>query len=131
MRHTITWTFLSLWITSTCTADYITPPGMEKCFGIADAHQNDGPFSSDDPETSQGAGGSKIPCEGAAWRWVPKGKCTTIMIGFKKDGAALTGTLEPRPLNVNPEKCLPYKEFGQMPTASQDNAQSGNTAAAA
>ena len=96
------------------------PAGKEKCYGIADAGQNDGPFMADYPEAAQGAGGSKYPCERTAWRWVPKGKCINIMIGFTADGTALTGTLTPRAENVNPVKCLPYTHFGD----EDDNAQS-------
>ncbi len=134
MKHIVTWTFLSLVFTGTCfayTPVIVAPSGMEQCFGIADAGQNDGPFMADYPEATEGAGGSKYPCERTAWRWVPKGKCTTIMIGFTKDGTALTGTLEPRSENVNPEKCLPYKEFGNQGTAGAsgpDNAKPGDTA---
>lgn len=114
-----------------------TPAGMEKCYGIADAGQNDGPFMADYPEASQGAGGSKYPCERTAWRWVPKGKCTNIMIGFTPDGTALTGRLEPRAEGVDPVKCLPYTVFGNEnevhnnPNAQPqqpDNMQAGNNA---
>jgi uncharacterized membrane protein len=47
---------------------------MEKCYGVAKAGQNDCQAG---PGTTC-AGTSKVDYQGNAWKFVPKGTCTTI-----------------------------------------------------
>ena len=49
-------------------------PGMEKCYGISMAGKND---CAAGPGTTC-AGTSKVDYQGNAWKYVPKGTCTTI-----------------------------------------------------
>lgn len=132
MKYLAIWGFFILLCANACNAFtplIVTPPGMEKCFGIADAGQNDGPFMADYPEASEGPGQSRFPCERTAWRWVKEKTCTTIMIGFTENGTALTGTLEPRPEGVNPVKCLPYRGFGPQAEGPNASTEGGSQSA--
>ena len=49
-------------------------PGMEKCYGVSMAGKND---CAAGPGTTC-AGTSKVDYQGNAWKYVPKGTCTTI-----------------------------------------------------
>ncbi len=60
-------------------------PEKEKCYGIALKAQND---CAAGPGTSC-AGSSKVNYQGDAWKYVPKGTCTTMVTPLGK------GSLEP------------------------------------
>lgn len=64
--------------------------GMEKCFGVALAGQND---CAAGPGTTC-AGTSKVDYQGNAWKLVPSGTCTTIELPAASDGSARSGALE-------------------------------------
>ena len=49
-------------------------PGMEKCYGVSRAGKND---CAAGPGTTC-AGTSKVDYQGNAWKYVPKGTCSTI-----------------------------------------------------
>ena len=49
-------------------------PGMEKCYGVSMAGKND---CAAGPGTTC-AGTSKVDYQGNAWKFVPKGTCTSI-----------------------------------------------------
>jgi uncharacterized membrane protein len=49
-------------------------PGMEKCYGVSLAGKND---CAAGPGTTC-AGTSKVDYQGNAWKYVPKGTCTTV-----------------------------------------------------
>ncbi len=49
-------------------------PGMEKCYGVSMAGKND---CAAGPGTTC-AGTSKVDYQGNAWKYVPKGTCSTI-----------------------------------------------------
>ena len=55
-------------------ADKPAKPAMEKCYGVSLAGQND---CAAGPGTSC-AGTSKVDYQGNAWKYVPKGTCTTM-----------------------------------------------------
>ncbi|WP_435530903.1 BufA1 family periplasmic bufferin-type metallophore [Pseudotabrizicola alkalilacus] len=64
--------------------------GMEKCFGVAEAGQND---CAAGPGTTC-AGTSKVDYQGNAWKLVPTGTCTTMDLPAAADGSARAGSLE-------------------------------------
>ena len=64
--------------------------GMEKCFGVALAGQND---CAAGPGTTC-AGTSKVDYQGNAWKLVPAGTCVTMELPAGADGMARSGSLE-------------------------------------
>lgn len=64
--------------------------GMEKCFGVALAGQND---CAAGPGTTC-AGTSKVDYQGNAWKLVPAGTCMTMELPAAEDGMARSGSLE-------------------------------------
>ena len=64
--------------------------GMEKCFGVSLAGQNDCAAGSG----TTCAGTSKVDFQGNAWKMVPTGTCTTMELPAAADGAERTGALE-------------------------------------
>ena len=66
------------------------PAGMEKCYGVALAGQND---CAAGPGTSC-AGSSTIDYQGNAWKLVAEGTCVTMEIPAAADGTARMGSLE-------------------------------------
>jgi uncharacterized membrane protein len=64
--------------------------GMEKCFGVSLAGQND---CAAGPGTTC-AGSSKVDYQGNAWKLVPAGTCTTMEVPAATDGTARAGSLE-------------------------------------
>lgn len=63
---------------------------MEKCYGVSEAGKND---CASEGNTSC-AGTSKVDYEGAAWKLVKKGTCTSVEVKLK-DGTSRKGSLEP------------------------------------
>lgn len=63
---------------------------MEKCYGVAEAGKND--CSSEGGLSC--AGTSKADFDGAAWKLVKKGTCTSVEVKLK-DGSARKGSLAP------------------------------------
>ncbi len=63
---------------------------MEKCFGVAQAGQND---CAAGPGTTC-AGTSKVDYQGNAWKLVPAGTCLTMELPAAADGTTRTGSLE-------------------------------------
>lgn len=80
----------------------------EKCYGVADRDENNCQFATFDGTADDAAGTSK-PCDPGAWRWVPKGMCKAIVVGTRKDGTILHGTLNPSMARGFPERCTPYR----------------------
>ncbi|WP_138933320.1 DUF2282 domain-containing protein [Roseovarius arcticus] len=64
--------------------------GMEKCFGVAMAGQNDCAAG----VGTTCAGTSKVDYQGNAWKMVPAGTCNTIELPAAADGTARAGALE-------------------------------------
>ncbi len=64
--------------------------GMEKCFGVSVAGEND---CAAGPGTTC-AGTSTIDFQGNAWTLVPAGTCATIELPTMADGTARMGALE-------------------------------------
>jgi uncharacterized membrane protein len=64
--------------------------GMEKCFGVALAGQNDCAAG----VGTTCAGTSKVDYQGNAWKMVPTGTCTTMELPAAADGTARAGSLE-------------------------------------
>ncbi|MFN7222474.1 MAG: DUF2282 domain-containing protein [Paracoccaceae bacterium] len=64
--------------------------GMEKCFGVSLAGQND---CAAGPGTTC-AGTSKVDYQGNAWKLVPAGTCVTMELPAATDGMARSGSLE-------------------------------------
>jgi uncharacterized membrane protein len=64
---------------------------MEKCYGVATAGKND---CAAGPGTTC-AGTSKVDYQGNAWKYVPKGTCTSMELPAQGDGAPRQGSLEP------------------------------------
>jgi uncharacterized membrane protein len=64
--------------------------GMEKCYGVSLAGQND---CAAGPGTTC-AGTSTLDYQGNAWKMVPAGTCATIEIPAAADGTARAGSLE-------------------------------------
>ncbi|OIP85620.1 MAG: hypothetical protein AUK37_03955 [Rhodobacterales bacterium CG2_30_65_12] len=64
--------------------------GMEKCFGVALAGQND---CAAGPGTTC-AGTSKVDYQGNAWKMVPAGTCAEIELPAAADGTDRAGALE-------------------------------------
>lgn len=62
---------------------------MEKCFGIAQAGQNDCAAEG----SNSCAGTSKVSYDGHAWKLVKKGTCTTTSVTLP-DGTTRVGSLE-------------------------------------
>lgn len=92
---------------STLPPGVAPPPKFEKCYGVAGKNQNNCAYSSFDGTPSHCAGSAKA-CDPAAWRWVPAGYCTKIIIGTRKDGKILTGSLYPSYERGVPENCCPF-----------------------
>lgn len=88
----------------------------EKCYGVADKDENNCQFATFDGTPNDAAGTSE-PCDPGAWRWVPRGLCEAIVVGTRKDGTILHGTLKPSMARGWPVKCTPYR--GRLPN-SQD-----------
>lgn len=63
--------------------------GMEKCYGVSLAGEND---CAAGPGTTC-AGTSKVDYQGDAWTLVPEGTCTTIELPAMDDGTARQGSL--------------------------------------
>lgn len=66
------------------------PAGMEKCYGISLAGQND---CAAGPGTSC-AGSSTVDFQGNAWTLVATGTCTEVELPAMADGTPRTGSLE-------------------------------------
>ncbi len=64
--------------------------GMEKCFGVALAGQND---CAAGPGTTC-AGTSKVDFQGNAWSLVPAGTCAEMEVPAAADGTERAGALE-------------------------------------
>ena len=64
--------------------------GMEKCYGVALAGQND---CAAGPGTTC-AGTSKVDYQGNSFKLVPAGTCATIEVPAAADGTARAGSLE-------------------------------------
>lgn len=64
--------------------------GMEKCFGVSLAGEND---CAAGPGTTC-AGTSKVDYQGNAWTLVPAGTCTTMELPAAADGTPRMGSLE-------------------------------------
>lgn len=64
--------------------------GMEKCFGVALAGENDCAAGAG----TTCAGTSKVDFQGNSWKMVPAGTCTTMDLPAAADGTARTGALE-------------------------------------
>jgi uncharacterized membrane protein len=63
---------------------------MEKCFGVAQAGQNDCAAGAG----TTCAGTSKVNFQGNAWKMVPAGTCLTMDLPAAADGTARIGSLE-------------------------------------
>lgn len=63
--------------------------GMEKCYGVARAGENDGTGRAETP------GGSTVDFQGDAWKWVPEGTCLTMPLPQQTDGTPRRGSLHP------------------------------------
>jgi uncharacterized membrane protein len=61
----------------------------ERCYGVAEAGQNDGIGAAEDPGTST------VDYQGDAWVWVPAGTCLTMAVPVQPDGTPRRGALEP------------------------------------
>ena len=77
-------------------AAYTTAPahaaeGIEKCYGISLAGEND---CAAGPGTTC-AGSSTVDYQGNAWTAVPVGECETAELPAMDDGTARMGSLEP------------------------------------
>jgi uncharacterized membrane protein len=64
--------------------------GKEKCYGVALAGRNDCAAGG----SNTCAGASKIDYDKAAWKFVPKGTCSSISVKLK-DGTTRQGSLAP------------------------------------
>ena len=85
-----------------------TEPNYEKCYGVSGKDENNCAFATF-TGTPNDAAGTSEPCDPASWRWVPKGMCKTIVVGTRKDGTILNGTLHPSMERGFPVKCTPYR----------------------
>lgn len=85
----------------------LQPAEYEKCYGVAGKDENDCGYASFDGEPNSCAGTAKA-CDPGAWRWVPKGTCSTIVVGTREDGTILRGTLQPSMERGTPVQCSPY-----------------------
>ncbi|HCI48732.1 MAG: hypothetical protein A2977_03155 [Alphaproteobacteria bacterium RIFCSPLOWO2_01_FULL_45_8] len=85
----------------------LTPPEYEKCYGVSGKDENDCGYASFDGEPNSCAGTAKA-CDPGAWRWVPKGTCTRIVVGTREDGTILQGTLQSSMERGEPVLCTPY-----------------------
>jgi uncharacterized membrane protein len=77
-------------LTMASTTDAHAQSGMEKCFGVSLAGEND---CAAGPGTTC-AGTSKVDYQGNAWTLVPAGSCTTMDVPAAADGTARAGSLE-------------------------------------
>jgi hypothetical protein len=88
-----------------------TPPNQpeeyEKCYGVAGKDENDCGYASFDGQPNSCAGTAEA-CDPGAWRWVPKGTCTRIVVGTREDGTILQGILQPSMERGKPVQCTPY-----------------------
>ena len=80
----------------------------EKCYGVSGKDENACGFATFDGTPNDSAG-TAVPCDPGAWRWVPKGMCTSIVVGTRADGTILYGTLHPSLERGFPVKCTPYR----------------------
>lgn len=64
--------------------------GKEKCYGISMAGKNDCAATGN----NSCAGTSKMDYDKGAWKYVPKGTCTSMEV-MTKDGMKRMGSLEP------------------------------------
>jgi uncharacterized membrane protein len=82
-------------VATSASAQPKPPPtaSQEKCFGISLKGQND---CAAGPGTTC-AGTSKIDYQGNAWKVVPKGTCTTVMVPGNR-----TGSLQPLTRDLPP-----------------------------
>ena len=94
------------------------PPEYEKCYGVSGKDENDCGYASFDGQPNSCAGTAEA-CDPGAWRWVPKGTCTRIVVGTRSDGTILQGILQPSMERDKPVLCTPYnpallksKEYG-------------------
>lgn len=83
------------------------PLEYEKCYGVSGKDENDCGYSSFDGDVNECAGTSN-PCNPGAWRWVPKGVCERIVVGTRRDGTILNGTLQATRERGYPVVCTPY-----------------------
>lgn len=83
------------------------PLEYEKCYGVSGTDENECAYASFDGQPNDCAGTADA-CEPGAWRWVPKGTCTRIVVGTREDGTILQGTLEPTMDRGKPVVCTPY-----------------------
>ena len=65
------------------------PGGQERCYGVAEAGENDG---LDDREAP---GSSSADYQGNAWVWVETGTCLRMALPVQPDGTPRRGALEP------------------------------------
>ena len=63
--------------------------GMEKCYGIGRAGENDGVGRAEIP------GGATVDFQGDAWTWTPEGTCLTMPLPQQTDGTPRRGSLLP------------------------------------
>lgn len=75
---------------SSATSPAVAEDEFEKCFGISKAGDND--CASEGANSC--AGTSKIDFDGAAWKQVTKGTCTSIEVTLP-DGKSRKGSLDP------------------------------------
>ncbi len=61
----------------------------ERCYGVSRAGQNDGLGADDTPGTAT------VDFQGDAWTWVPAGRCLTLPLPVRPDGAPRRGSYEP------------------------------------
>lgn len=85
-----------------------TDDEYEKCYGVSGKDENACGFATFDGTPNDSAG-TAVPCDPGAWRWVPKGMCTSIVVGTRADGTILYGTLHPSLERGFPVKCTPYR----------------------
>ncbi len=65
------------------------PDGQERCFGVAEAGENDGIDNRQEP------GSSTVDYQGNAWMWVETGTCLRMALPVQADGTPRRGALEP------------------------------------
>ena len=70
-------------------AGHAQTDGMEKCYGVAPAGENDGIGRAEDPS------GATADFQGDAWKWVPEGTCLTMALPQQTDGTPRRGSLHP------------------------------------
>lgn len=63
--------------------------GMERCYGVVPAGENDGIDGRDAPGTST------VDYQGNAWVWVEAGTCLRMALPVQPDGSPRRGAIEP------------------------------------